>query len=220
MIPMNSLLLATAIFTDGLAASPRLISRADEPDLELMECGRLPPIRVPHGVGMEVMECRPLSDSLPIDFTNSGASSVAGNVNLNVGARRYSSSSDDNPIYATALEHPATQRMNSEIEMADLGLIGPGHLDSSAPNDTMPAPAMSTGTATSTGRTPSRARCMQCVESCGKSLSSATEAVADYCAVGRNRRCSRDQQIGCVLISLTCCSMLGVALGIHNIQAN
>ena len=218
MIPLDSFLLAITVFTHGLTASPRLISRADDPSLELMECGRLPRIRVPHRAGMEVMECRPLSDSLPIDFTNeqtSGASGIGGSGNPPMGSRR-SSSSDDVDIFSTALERPASQSMNSEVEMADLGLIGPGFLNSSAPEGVWPAPAPAP--ALSTGTPPSQARCMQCVQSCVGSLANATEAVADYCTMIRSHRCSRNQQVGCALISLTCCSTLGVALGIYNAQ--
>ena len=104
---------------------------------------------------MEVMECRPISDTLPINLSNEHAfevSNVTDNISL-LGGSRHSSSSDNITIYSTAHEHPAPQRMNSEIEMADIGLLRPGHLDSSAPNDTGPPPAMGTGTGM--GGTPS-----------------------------------------------------------------
>ena len=47
MIQLNSILLAITIYINGLATSSRLTTRADDSDLELMECGRLPRFRVP-----------------------------------------------------------------------------------------------------------------------------------------------------------------------------
>ena len=217
MLSLNRLLVAITLFTHSLAASRRPVSPADDPALELMECGQLPPIRVPHRAGMEVMECRPLSDSLPLDLTGEGFSTAAANFDLPAGSRH--SSSDNMEIFDTALEQPTSQRMSStgsEMEMIDLGLIGLGHLNSSAPNGTFPAPAISTGTATNIGNSPSRARCMQCMESCVGPMANATEAVGDFCSMSRNYHCTRDQQIGCALISVTCCSMLSLALGIYN----
>ena len=219
MISRMACFIAAAIFTLPLEASPRLLPRADDPSLELMECGHLPryqresPLRIPHQAGMELMECRP--PIVQSDQRDSGSSSLAGSANLPAGPR-LSSSSDDNTIHSadhpgsssqqqldTALVRPVSQSMDSGIEMADLGLLGPSHVDSSAPDRALPAPASDTSII------PSRATCIQCVQSCVGSYTNATEAVGQYCARARDN-CGHDEQGVCAVVSLTCCTFLTI----------
>ena len=73
MLPLPTFSLITPIFTLVLATDPRLLDRnADpillrrtgDPELEIMECGQLPPNPTPTAIplqpGMQLMECRPL----------------------------------------------------------------------------------------------------------------------------------------------------------------
>ena len=220
MTSIITLFIVATIFAGPLAASPRLLPRVDDPSLELMECGHLlghprePPLRTPHRAGTELIKCRPLTQQ------DSRSSSLAGNPDSPAGPRLSSSSHDDITIDSSwlpsspsqqqldsALVRPISQSMESEIEMANFGLLDPGHTDFSAPNGTSPAPALGTGTA------PSRAMCMQCVQSCLGPFTNATEAVGRYCATSRDS-CGRDEAALCTVIGLSCCTYLAVAYDI------